>query len=188
MQLNKPRSLLQSRKLAVLIVVSALGGIASVLIGYAGSLMGTIPVGSFISGQLLAGLHVFWPILALVITRTKGAATFVGSVKGLIEMILPNHLGPLVFFISFLEGLIVDLALSPFRKVNPMIIYVVGGLSAASNILILQTFLLPNLSIIVYEGMYLAAFLSGSVLGGYLSIKTLDSVNHLLPTIEFNQE
>ncbi len=168
--------------------MSALGGIASVLIGYAGSLVSTIPVGSFISGQLLAGLHVFWPILALAITRTKGAATFVGSTKGLVEMILPNHLGPLVFFISFLEGLIVDLALSPFRKVNPMIIYIVGGLSAASNILILQTFLLPSLSIAVYGGMYLSAFLSGSVLGGYLSIKTLDSVNHLLPNIEFNRE
>ncbi len=187
MQLNKPQSLIQSRKLAISVVLSALGGAASILVGYAGNLMSIIPVGSFVSGQLLAGLHVVWPILALIITRTKGAATFVGSVKGLVEMILPNHLGPLVFFMSFLEGLIVDLALSPFRRVNPMIIYIAGGLSATSNILILQTFLLPNLSILVYVGMYLAAFLSGLVLGGYLSVKALRSVNQILPSMELNQ-
>ena len=183
--MSLPAKLLSSKKLALIIVLSAVGGISSVLVGYAGGFLSFIPLGSPVAGQLLAGLHVLWLILVAVLTKIRGAATMAGAVKGTVEMFLPNHLGFLVFFMSLFEGLIIDLSLLSFGGYKRLPILFGSGLSSASNVVVLQVFqILPaTLPPQIYLGMYAASFCSGLVLGGYLGVKTLGGLRKFLPNI-----
>ncbi|MCW3995135.1 MAG: ECF transporter S component [Candidatus Bathyarchaeota archaeon] len=176
---------LRSKQLAILIILSALGGISSLIIGYAGSLLSLIPVGSPAVGQSLAGLHVVWLVLVIAIVRIQGAATMAGALKGLVESFLPNHLGPLVFFISLFQGLVMDAVLLPFGSQRHLPVLFASGLASASNVFVLQLFqLLPKtLPLMVYAGMYAVSFASGLVLGGYLGIKTLAGSARFLSSV-----
>ncbi len=191
---QEERGYRQPRKLGILILLSSLGGITSFFVGYAGDFLSFIPVGRFIAGQLLAGLHVFWLILVAIIVKHRGAATVAGGLKGLIEMFMPNHLGPFVFLMSLFEGFVIDVVRAPFRRVSPTLVYLASGFSAASNVLVLQLFVFPNLPLIaeistsVYAGMYTTSFFSGILFGGYLSLKTLSSLRQLLPSQSFPQK
>jgi len=179
-QKGHPRSV----KLVILILLSALGGFTSVLVGYAGNFLSLIPLATSISGQLLSGFHVYWLILSVYILRRTGSATATGALKGLIEMMLFSHLGILVLLISFVEGLVVDLAFFWFRKTGFLSFCVAGGFSAASNVVLLQFFLIPSLPLAMYVAMYLVSFFSGVLMGGFLALKTTKSLRGFLPSLE----
>jgi len=182
MKMEAPRLQVErgSVRLALLVSLSALGGISSVLIGYAGRFLSVIPGGGPVSGQLLSGLHVFWLVLSAVSLKQPGSATATGALKGLIETLLASHLGIFVFVISFLEGLVVDIMLLLFRRTKKAKFYLASGLSAASNVIVLQLFFISELPILVYVGMYLVSFISGAVLGGFLSGIVLKNLGQLL--------
>ena len=165
--------------------MSAVGGVSSMAIGWGGTVLALTPLGP-IAGQAFAGLHVFWIVLAAVLVKNRGAATATGALKGIVEMMLPNHLSVLVLFMSLLEGAVVDLAFLPLRRPKPFAILLASGISSASNLIVLQSFhLLPSdLSMPVYVAMYCASFASGLVLGGYLSVKSLGAVKQLIPNLE----
>ena len=88
------------RDLATLIVLSSIGGITSVLVGYAGQLLSQTTPFPFVTSQLLSGLHVFWLILAAIIVPKHGSATTAGALKGLIEAAFFSHLGLFSFLVS----------------------------------------------------------------------------------------
>ncbi len=163
-----------TQKLATIIVISALGAISSIAVGYAGKVLSLTPLGPA-AGQLLAGLHVFWLVLVATVVKNRGAATVSGALIGAIGMVLPNHLGLLVFFMALLEGVVVDLALLPFNRITQSAALFAAGLSSASNVLVLQVFQVFPVSVPlgVFAAMYGASFLSGLVLGGYLSVRSL---------------
>jgi ABC-type thiamin/hydroxymethylpyrimidine transport system permease subunit len=161
------------RNLAALIVLSSLGGSTSALVGYAGELVSSVMLLPFVAPQLLSGLHVFWLILAAMMVPIRGSATLAGALKGLIEASLFSHLGLFSFAVSLLEGVVADVVLALLKRNRAFSVYVAGGLSSASNLLIVQLFFLPSLPILIYALAYFAAFLSGLVFGGYLTIKVL---------------
>jgi ABC-type thiamin/hydroxymethylpyrimidine transport system permease subunit len=161
------------RYLATLIVLSSLGGPTSALVGYAGELLSSITVLPFVAPQLLSGLHVFWLILAAMMVPMRGSATAAGALKGLIEASLFSHLGLFSFTVSLLEGVVADVALALLKRKRASSVYVAGGLSSASNLLIVQLLFLSPLPILIYALAYFAAFLSGLVFGGYLAIGVL---------------
>ena len=169
-----------TRKLNIIIILSALGSISSLFVGYAANLVSFIPLGP-ISGQIFSGLHVFWLVIVAVLAKKRGAATMAGALKGVVEMILPNHIGPFVFLMSLLEGVIVDVILLPVKRVKLSLTLLAAGLSSASNIVILQIFqFLPSsFPFVVYAAMYFASFMSGVIFGGYLSIKTMIAIQTL---------
>jgi hypothetical protein len=72
--------------------------------------------------------------------KDRGAATATGALKGIVEMMLPSHQSVLVFFMSLLEGAVVDLAFLPLRRPKPLAILLASGISSASNLLVLQSF------------------------------------------------
>jgi len=144
-----------------------------VLVGYAGQLLSSITLFPFVTPQLLSGLHVFWLILAAMMVPIHGSATAAGALKGLIEASLFSHLGPFSFLVSLIEGAVADLVFALLKKNHAFSVYVAGGLSSASNLLIVQLFFLPHLPILVYVLAYFAAFLSGVLFGGYLTTKVL---------------
>jgi energy-coupling factor transport system substrate-specific component len=170
-----------SRKLAVIILFSALGAVVSFAVGYAGNVLSFAPLGP-VGGQLLAGLHVFWLVLVAGITRSRGVVIITGALKGAIEMVLPNHLGLFVFIMSVLEGAVIELVLLAFKSPKRAVILIAAGLSSTSNVFVLQAFqILPaSLPSSVYVAMYGASFLSGLVLGGYLGAKSLCAIEQFI--------
>ncbi len=172
-----------SAKLTILIILSALGGITSVLIGYAGNFLSIIPLGTPISGQLLSGLHVYWLVLSASILKRNGSATATGALKGLIEMMLFSHLGILVLLISVVEGLVVDATFFHAKRKGLVLSCLAGGFSAASNIVILQLLLMQGLSVFIYAAIYLVSFTSGMLLGGYLGFKTSNALGQVFPSL-----
>ena len=159
------------RSLSIIIVLSALGGLTSVPVGYAGSFFSSLAMFPIAVPQLLAGLHVFWLVLAALIVRTRVSATFVGALKGLVEAAFFSHLGIFVFVVSLLEGAVVDLIFALMKKDSLVAVYFAGGFSSASNLLVVQFFLAPQFSSVVYGLGYGTAFVSGVFLGGYLATK-----------------
>jgi ABC-type thiamin/hydroxymethylpyrimidine transport system permease subunit len=170
------------RNLGVLIVLSSLGGITSVLVGYSAQLLSPITLSPFVTPQLMSGFHVFWLILAALMVPRLGSATTVGALKGLIEVSFISHLGPFSFLVSFLEGAVADLVFAFLKRGHKVTAYAAGGLSSASNLLVVQIFFLPPLPLIVYALAYCAAFLSGVLFAGYLATRVLKVVPASLQT------
>ena len=160
--------------LAILIILGALGGSISVPIGWAGNFLSSLAV--FPLPQLLSGLHVFWLVLAALLVPIRGSATFTGALKGLIEASLFSHLGMFVFVVSLVEGAVVDLALFLVKKRNAAAVYVTGGVSSASNLLIVQLFFLPGVPPEVLGLAYAAAFSSGALFGGYFAMRVMKAM------------
>jgi len=165
-----------TKNLAVILIFSALGSVSSVLVGYAGRLLATFTMFSFVVPQLLSGLHVFWLVLTALMVPTRGSATVTGALKGLIEISLFSHLGIFSFAVSLTEGIVVDLVFAIIKKRHKLSVYVAGGLSSASNIIIIQVFFLPAQPTLIYASAYFAAFLSGLIFGGYLTTKVQKTI------------
>jgi ABC-type thiamin/hydroxymethylpyrimidine transport system permease subunit len=159
--------------IALILVLSSLGAAVSVFVGYGGTLLSAFSVFPPVASQLLAGLHVFWLTLTGLLVAKKGSATIAGAVKGLIEASFFSHLGVVSFAVSLLEGVVVDVVFAVFKKKHKAAVYFAGGLSSASNLILVQFFFLPPLPFLVYVMAYSAAFLSGLVFGGYLTRQVL---------------
>ncbi len=171
-----------SRKIATVVLLGALGGVSSFAIGWGGTMISLTPLGP-IGGQALSGLHILWLIIAAALVQRHGAATATGALKGVIEMMLPSHLGVFAFIMSLFEGAVVDIVFLPLRRATPLAVLLAGGLASASNLIVLQLFqFLPSaFSFKVYLAMYGASFVSGLVFGGYLSSKILKAAGQLKP-------
>lgn len=171
-----------TKSLAIILILSALGSVNSVLVGYAGRLLTMVTTFSFVVPQMLAGLHVFWLVLTALLVRTRGSATIAGALKGLIEAMLFSHLGVFSFLISVLQGVIVDLVFAILKKNSSLVVYVGSGLSSASHLIIVQIFISPAPTLLVYAISYLVAFISGLLFGGYLSTKVFKVVPDIMKT------
>ena len=157
--------MLKTREIALIIILSALGGAISIPVGYAGSLLNAMPTLPFGTPQLLSGIHVLWLLLAGLLIRKRGVATLTGVVKGMVELALFSFHGVQVLPISIVEGAVVDLALGILGKGYSVKIAIAGGLSASSNVLVMWLLLLQGLPLTVIVFMWLLSFVSGFVVG-----------------------
>jgi ABC-type thiamin/hydroxymethylpyrimidine transport system permease subunit len=175
----------KTRELALIIILSALGGAVSVPLSYAGNLLNAVPILPFGSPQILSGIHVLWLLLARLLTRKTGAATLTGAVKGLVELSLFSFHGVQVLPISIVEGIVVDLILSATGRASSARVAVAGGLSASSNVLVLWLLLLQGLSPLVIVFMWLLSLVSGVVVGcfgEYASRRVVPIISTASPT------
>lgn len=168
MQLASQPHFFNSRELALIIILSSMGAVISVPVGYAGNFLKTIPGIPLGIGQILSGVHVLWIILAATLTGRTGAGTLTGVLKGLVEVTLFSYHGPLVLIISTVEGVVVDVALLLFRKNDAKSAYLAGGLSSASNVTVLQFVMMLPFPPAVFAFMYLTSFISGLLFTGYV--------------------
>ena len=129
------------------------------------------------SSQALSGLHVIWLVLASVLVRRRGAGTVTGIIKGLVEMCLFSYHGVFVLIISAVEGLVVDIILTLFMRVNTLSLCLAGGLSSASNVSVTQLIIAPHIPLFIFAFMYLVSFVSGLFFAGYLSKRVLDIIS-----------
>lgn len=158
----------ETRELAIIVVFSALGAVMSVPVGYLGNYLKTFPAIPLGTGQVLAGVHVFPTALTMLLVRKRGAAAATGTVKGLVEAVLFSFHGFSVIIMSGVQGLVLDAAAIFLGYDSRTRLCVACGLSAASNVAYLQFFLRLGFPVEVFTLMYILAFASGAVFGGYM--------------------
>jgi ABC-type thiamin/hydroxymethylpyrimidine transport system permease subunit len=166
------RRLFTSRELSLIIVLSALGGGVSVPLGYTGSALNALPFMPFGTPQILSGVHVLWILLAGGLVPRVGASALTGVLKGMVELTFFSQHNIVVLLISSAEGLVMEAGLLLLGRKGPAA-YVAGGLSSASNVLVLQLTFLRGLPIPVSAYMYAASFISGALFAGYLGVRAL---------------
>ena len=157
-----------TRDLALIAIMSALGGVVSVPIGWAGNLLRAVPAIPFGTGQILSGVHVLWIILAGLLVKHRGAAVTTGALKGLVELSLFSFHGATILPIAIFEGLIAETAFLILGRDAGARSFLAGGLSASSNVILLWILVFPNLPWEVIAFMWVLSFASGATVAGYL--------------------
>ncbi|MHA1912075.1 MAG: ECF transporter S component [Candidatus Kariarchaeaceae archaeon] len=165
---NRTFFIFSTAELVFFAALAALGGISSPLISQATqplkSILPGVPV-----GQFAAGLHVIWLILARCLTRSHGGGTVVGSLKGLVELLLGSWHGWPVFLISTAQGVIIDLCFFFGSKMKAMTVVIfAGGISAVASSLLFQMWFSGFATIDLWPLIILFSFTSGMLLGGYV--------------------
>jgi len=163
------RPALSVRDIVLVALLAAIGGVLSTYIGYIGNLINRLFGVPFGAGQLIAGLHVIWPILARLLIGRFGSATLTGTIKGLVEFLSGGTHGVVIVLISFVEGLLIDVGMQISRRVSLLVTLVVGAVASASNVFLFQAIYLSNVSIWFILVMAGLAFASGGFFGGYLA-------------------
>lgn len=170
-----------TKDLVTIALISALGGVLSTYIGYLGNMVNHIIGVPFGAGQFMAGLHVTWIMLALGVTRKKGAATVTGLLKGIIELFLGGTHGIVIVGVSLIQGLIPDLILfsDKAKADRGFATYALaGGLSAASNVLVFQALFFSAVPGILILMLCALAAASGIIFAGWMVLEMLESLEY----------
>ncbi|MEA4884090.1 MAG: ECF transporter S component [Clostridia bacterium] len=165
-----------TRDLVLIAVASAAGGVLSTYVGYLGNLMNRAFAVPFGAGQWMAGLHVFWFVLARAIVGRTGAGALTGVLKGLVEMFSGSTHGLPILLVSAVEGALVDLVLLPFPRPSLGALCLAGAVSSASNVVVFQTMYFSGVSFGYVGLMILFAAASGAAFGGFFTRGVLDVV------------
>ncbi len=170
MKLTSARSpRLDLRDLVLVALLSAVGGVLSTYIGYLGNLINRLFGVPFGAGQLIAGVHVLWPLLARAIIGRFGSGTLTGLIKGLVEFLSGGTHGIVIVLVSVIEGLFVDVGMSMTARRRLSVMMIAGGVASASNVFIFQAIYFSGIPIPVLFGMASLALISGASFGGYLA-------------------
>lgn len=164
-----------SRELALITVLSSLGAVMSVQVGYLGNYLKTVAILPLGTGQILAGLHLIPLTVTGFYVKKSWSVTMTSAIKGLLEAVLFSFHGLPVILMSILQGLLLDLAFMITGK-STRNVCVGCGIAAASNVAYLQFFLLLPFPGPVFGFMYVLSFLSGLLLGGYGGKKLYEMV------------
>jgi len=165
-----------TRDLVLIAAVSAAGGVLSTYVGYLGNLLNSAFGVPFGAGQFMAGLHVFWFVLARAIVGRTGAGALAGVLKGLVELFTGSTHGLPIVAVSAVEGVLVDLLSLPFARPPVGAMCFAGAVSSASNVLLFQAMYFSGVSWGYVGLMVLFAVISGAVFGGYFTSGVLDVV------------
>jgi ABC-type thiamin/hydroxymethylpyrimidine transport system permease subunit len=173
------RYMLSTKDLVTIALLSALGGVLSTYVGYLGNLMNHIVGVPFGAGQFMAGLHVLWIILAIGITKKRGAGTVTGALKGVVELFTGSTHGVVIVVVSLIQGAVADLVLFSDKakgRRDYVSFSAAGGLSAATNVIIFQALFFAGVPWILILMLCMLACASGMVFGGWLSVEMLETL------------
>lgn len=166
---KRAKPLLEVREIVLVALLAAAGGVLSTYIGYIGNLINRLFGVPFGAGQLIAGLHVVWPLLARSLTGRFGSGTLTGLTKGAVEFFSGGTHGVVILLVSFVEGLLVDVGMGITYRQSLPIMMLAGAVASASNVFLFQAIYfsgVPLLFILVMAGL---SFVSGAFFGGYLA-------------------
>ena len=163
------RTRLDIRDLVLIALLAAVGGVLSTYIGYLGNLVNRLFGVPFGAGQLIAGLHVLWPLLARLLIGRFGSGTLTGLLKGVVEFFSGGTHGIVIVVVSLVEGLLVDSGLGVLRRRSLPLTMLTGAVASASNVFIFQSIYFSGVSMTFILVMAGLSFVSGALLGGYLA-------------------
>jgi len=157
------------RDLVLIALLAAAGGVLSTYIGYLGNLINRLVGVPFGAGQLIAGLHIVWALLARLLIERFGAGTLTGVLKGAVEFLSGGTHGVIVVFVSLVEGLLVDFGMGILRRRSLVLTMIAGAVASASNVFVFQAIYFSGVSIRFILAMAGLALVSGATFGGYLA-------------------
>jgi ABC-type thiamin/hydroxymethylpyrimidine transport system permease subunit len=157
------------RDLVLIALLSAVGGVLSTYIGYLGNLINRLFGVPFGAGQLIAGVHILWPLLARAITRKFGSGTMTGLIKGLVEFLSGGTHGLVIVLVSVIEGLFIDVGMSMSSRRSLGVMMLSGAVASATNVFVFQAIYFSNIPLALLLGMAFLACISGAFFGGYLA-------------------
>ncbi len=163
------RSRLGLRDLVLVALLAAVGGVLSTYVGYIGNLINRLFGVPFGAGQLIAGLHIVWPLLARSIIGRFGSGSLTGLTKGFVEFLSGGTHGVIIVIVSLVEGLLIDLGMGVSRRSSLGLTMVVGAVASASNVFVFQAIYFSGVSfgfVLLMAGLSLV---SGATFGGYLT-------------------
>ena len=163
------RSRFDLRDLVLIALLSAVGGVLSTYVGYLGNLINRLFGVPFGAGQLIAGVHVLWPLLARVMIRRFGSGTMTGLIKGLVEFLSGGTHGVVIVLISAIEGLFVDVGMSMSSRRSLGVMMLTGAVASATNVFVFQAIYFANIPVTWLLGMAALSCVSGAFFGGYLA-------------------
>ncbi len=168
-----------TRQIATVAVLASLGGVLSSYIGYLGVALNKLVGTPFGAGQFMAGLHVFWIVLALVMTNRVGVGTATGLLKGTVELLAGSSKGVLVLVLGLAAGALVDLVWSLSPRRGPVTTALAGGVGTSSNVMVFLLFTST------YDGLawlfvllFAIAFVSGVIFAGGLVMNVARTLEH----------
>jgi len=168
-----------TREIATIAVLASLGGVMSAYVGYLGVLLNKLMGTPFGAGQFLAGLHVLWMVLAVVMTNRVGAATSTGLLKGTVEMLAGSSKGVLVILLSLAAGLIVDAVWTMAPRKGMYAAILAGGLASCSNVLLFLLFTSTYNSLLwLFLILLVVSFISGVLFAGLLVWNVASTLDH----------
>jgi len=157
------------RDLVLIALLAAAGGVLSTYIGYLGNLINRLFGVPFGAGQLIAGLHVVWSLLARLLIGRFGSGTLTGLLKGAVEFLSGGTHGVVVVLVSLIEGLLIDLGIGILRRRSLAVTMLAGAVASASNVFVFQAIYFSGVSVHFILVMAGLALVSGAVFGGYLA-------------------
>ena len=131
--------------LVLIALLSAVGGVLSTYVGYLGNLINRLFGVPFGAGQLIAGVHVLWPLLARAIIRKFGSGTMTGLIKGLVEFLSGGTHGIVIVLVSVIEGLFIDVGMSMSARRSLGVMMLSGAVASATNVFVLQAIYFANI-------------------------------------------
>ena len=157
-----------TRDLVTVALLGCLGAALSTYVGYMARAFGSA-IGLPIGGQMFTGLHVFWVILALALVNKKGAGLMAAILDNTVQFLMGSHLGIFVLPVGLLEGFFAELGYWPLKRLNRVAAFMLaGGLSAGSNLLIVQAAVRPFPNQVLLLLAVACSFISGIVFAGLL--------------------
>jgi len=163
------RSRFELRDLVLIALLSAVGGVLSTYVGYLGNLINRLFGVPFGAGQLIAGVHVLWPLLARAIIRKFGSGTMTGLIKGLVEFLSGGTHGVVIVLVSVIEGIFIDVGMSMSSRRSLGVMMLTGAVASATNVFVLQAVYFANIPVTLLAGIASLALVSGAFFGGYLA-------------------
>jgi len=157
------------RDLVLIALLAAAGGVLSTYIGYLGNLINRLFGVPFGAGQLIAGLHVVWSLLARLLIGRFGSGTLTGVLKGAVEFLSGGTHGVIILAVSLVEGLLVDVGMGILRRWSLPLMMITGAVASASNVFVFQAIYFSGVSIHFIFAMAGLSLVSGAVFGGYLA-------------------
>lgn len=157
------------RDLVLVALLAAAGGVLSTYIGYIGNLINRLFGVPFGAGQLIAGLHVVWSLLARLLIGRFGSGTLTGVLKGAVEFLSGGTHGVVVLLVSLIEGLLVDVGMGVLRRRSLALTMITGAVTSASNVFVFQAIYFSGVSVHFILAMAGLSFVSGALFGGYLA-------------------
>jgi len=185
MATSSTRSRFDLRDLVLIALLSAVGGVLSTYVGYLGNLINRLFGVPFGAGQLIAGVHVLWPLLARTIIRKFGSGTMTGLIKGLVEFLSGGTHGIVIVLISVIEGLFIDVGMSMTSRRSLGVMMLSGAVASATNVFVFQAIYFANIPPSLLLGMAGLALVSGAFFGGYLAwdLHDLLARSHLIRSV-----
>jgi ABC-type thiamin/hydroxymethylpyrimidine transport system permease subunit len=163
------RQRMDVRDLVLVALLSAVGGVLSTYVGYIGNLINRLFGVPFGAGQLIAGVHVIWPLLARVLIGRFGSGTMTGILKGLVEFLSGGTHGVVILLVSAVQGIFVDVGMSTASRQRLDVMMLTGGVASASNVFVFQALYFSGVPWSFILGMAALAFVSGLFFGGFLA-------------------